>query len=125
MPRRRFTVCKVICFDEQKISALKKQLPPSKELESAARRHKALGHPVRQAIVHVLGIDACCVCDLANILGKPVSTVSQHLRDLMSAGFLRSRQDGKLVFYFLAPEALGPTQGKGLVVVEAAKATET
>ena len=112
---------KVVCFNEKKIAAPKKQLPSRDELESAARRYKVVGHPARQAILHVLSIDDCCVCDLANILGKPVSTVSQHLRMLMSAGFLRSRQEGKLVFYSLVPEALRKNQEGEPAALAAAK----
>ena len=99
---RPFKRCTVVCFNEHKIAALKKQLPSEKELQGAARRHKVLGHPARQAILHVLSIDACCVCDIAEVLGKPVSTVSQHLRTLVSEGLLDYRQEGKLVFYSLS-----------------------
>ena len=99
-----FRVCKVVCWNEQKIRAMKTRLPDEATLKAAARRHKALGHPARQAIVHVLGISECCVCDLANILDKPVSTVSQHLGLMMTEGLLSSRQQGKLVFYSLAPQ---------------------
>ena len=108
--KRQLTTCNVICFNEKKISALKKKLPSRSNLESVARNYKVLGHPARQAILHVLSIDECCVCDLANILEKPGSTVSQHLRMLMSAGFLRSRQEGKLVFYSLESEMLPKNQ---------------
>jgi len=125
MRKRQFTICKVVCFNEKKISALKKQVPSKGELDSAARRHKVLGHPARQAILHVLNIDECCVCDLANILEKPVSTVSQHLRMLMSAGFLRSRQEGKLVFYSLESEMLPKNQERALAAISATKVTET
>ena len=106
MGKRRLTTCKIVCFNKEKISALKKKLPSKSKLESAARSYKVLGHPARQAILHVLSLDECCVCDLANILKKPVSTVSQHLRMLMSAGFLSSRQEGKLVFYSLDSKML-------------------
>jgi len=98
-----FAICKVVCFNKKKIEALRKRIPPISDIESAARRHKVLGHPARQAIICVLDLDECCVCDLANILEKPVSTVSQHLRMLMSSGLLKSRQEGKLVFYSLVP----------------------
>ena len=101
---RPFRSCTVVCFNDKKIAALKEQLPAEKTLREYARRHKVLGHPVRQAILHILSIDECCVCDVAEVLGKPVSTVSQHLRTLMSEGFLDYRQEGKLVFYSLAPE---------------------
>lgn len=103
MPSKRLLPsCRIVCFNERKIAELRKQLPTDEVLKHEARRHKALGHPTRQAIVHVLVISECCVCDLANILGKPVSTVSQHLSLLMSEGILSSLQKGKLVFYSLA-----------------------
>ena len=104
MPGRRLPRCKVVCFQEHKIAALQRQLPAPGKLLAEARRHKVLGHPARLAILHLLALDECCVCDLANILGKPVSTVSQHLQGLSSAGFIRSRPEGKLVFYSPVPE---------------------
>jgi len=97
-------VCRVVCFNEEKVRALEARLPAAGELEAAARRHKALGHPGRMAILHVLAMEECCVCDLANVLRQPVSTVSQNLRILRAAGLVRSRQEGKLVFCSLAPE---------------------
>ena len=125
MGKRRLTRCKVVCFNEKKIAAFKKKLPSKSRLELAARSHKVLGHPTRQAILHVLSMDQCCVCDLANILEKPVSTVSQHLRMLMSAGFLRLRQEGKLVFYSLESEMLPKNQVRTLAAISAAKVTKT
>jgi len=101
MRKARLATCKVICFNESKIQAIKKQLPSESQLEDVAQYHKMLGHPTRQAILHVLSMDECCVCDLANILDKPVPTVSQHLRLLVSGGILCSNQEGKLVFYSL------------------------
>lgn len=105
MAARSFRICKMICFNKEKIASLKNRLPGDNELKSSAGRHKALGHPRRLAILHVLSMDECCVCDLANILDKPVSTVSQHLRTLAAEGFLHSRQEGKLVFYSLTANA--------------------
>jgi len=102
MHRRRLTICKVVCFNEKKIAALHKKLPSRSKPESAAHRYTAPGHPARHAILHVLSLDECCVCDLANVLGRPVSTVSQRLRMFMSAEFPLSRQEGKPVFYMSA-----------------------
>ncbi|MFN2288283.1 MAG: ArsR/SmtB family transcription factor [Chromatocurvus sp.] len=112
--KRPFKRCTVVCFNEDKIATLKKQLPSEKDLRASARRHKVLGHPARQAILHLLGIDECCVCDIAEVLGKPVSTVSQHLRMLVSEGVLEYRQEGKLVFYYLAQDASGVVDQKNL-----------
>jgi DNA-binding transcriptional ArsR family regulator len=105
MKQDAFKSCSVVCFNKDKIAALKKQLPAEKELRTSAQRHKALGHPARLAILHILSIDECCVCDVAEVLGKPVSTVSQHLKTLMSEGLLDYRQEGKLIFYSLTDRA--------------------
>ncbi len=105
MEKRPFKSCTVVCFNKEKIAGLKKQLPTHKELQASARHHKALGHPARLAILHILSLDECCVCDVADVLEKPVSTVSQHLKTLMFEALLDYRQEGKLIFYSLTDEA--------------------
>ncbi len=97
-----------MCFNEAKIAALRDSVPTESELAATAARNKALAHPARLAVLAVLAMDACCVCDLANVLGLPLSTLSQHLKTLRTAGLVQSRQEGKLVFYSLA-EACPPT----------------
>jgi DNA-binding transcriptional ArsR family regulator len=42
-----------------------------------------------------------CVCDVAHILGMSVQAVSHHLRLLRALRLVRSRREGKLVFYSL------------------------
>lgn len=97
--------CRSVCFNAEKIGMLRKKLQPMNSQKEEAGRYKALGHPARLAIVRLLELETCCVCDLANILDMPVSTVSQHLRVLATAGLLESRQQGKLVFYYLPQHA--------------------
>lgn len=108
MPRRAPPICEdlpaVICFNQQKVQNLRDTLPSAEQLADEAERLKALAHPGRLAILHVLEDDECCVCDLAHTLRTPVSTTSQNLRRLRRAGLVTSRQDGKLVFYALTDE---------------------
>lgn len=99
--REGSTSCRVVCFNEAKITDLRGALPPSEPLGKAAARNKAMGHPARLSVLFVLGEEACCVCDLANVLELPLSTLSQHLRTLRGVGLISSRQEGKLVFYSL------------------------
>jgi DNA-binding transcriptional ArsR family regulator len=105
-----FKSCSVVCFNAEKILALKNQLPGADLLRTFAQQCKAMGHPARLAILHVLSIEDCCVCDVAEVLGKPVSTVSQHLRLLMSEGLLDHRQEGKLVIYTLTDDGRAAVQ---------------
>ena len=95
---------KVICFNERKVAHLRDALPCEDSLEQDAERFKALAHPGRLAVLHVLEDDECCVCDLAHTLRQPISTASQHLRRLHRAGLVTSRKEGKLVFYAVTDE---------------------
>lgn len=62
---------------------------------------KALGHPIRLAIVEALRDGERCVCEIAEEVASERSNVSRHLALLVSAGVLSSRKDGLMVFYNL------------------------
>ena len=62
---------------------------------------KAVGHPLRVAVVDFLKDGEKCVCDIAEHVGSERSNVSRHLAVMLKAGILRSRKDGLMVFYEL------------------------
>jgi DNA-binding transcriptional ArsR family regulator len=95
-------VCSVYVFDRKKVAAMRKSLPKNPRLEGMTSAFKAMAHQSRLTIIHILARRECCVCEIAEILGQPVSTVSQHLRVLKTARLVKSRQEGKLVHYSLA-----------------------
>jgi predicted transcriptional regulator len=62
----------------------------TKEQEQTARFAKALGHPVRIAILELLNSQACCYHgDMADELPIAKSTLSQHLKELKDAGLIQ------------------------------------
>lgn len=97
---------KVQCFNDSKVRLLRAGLCRVEEHARLARQFKALGHPLRLAIIELLSVEECCVCDLANVLEQPVSTLSQHLKTLRLAGLVRSRQSGRFVHYSLSEPGL-------------------
>lgn len=63
----------------------------TKEQEQTARFAKALGHPVRIAILELLNSQACCYHgDMAEELPIAKSTLSQHLKELKDAELIKS-----------------------------------
>jgi DNA-binding transcriptional ArsR family regulator len=62
---------------------------------------KAVGHPLRVAVVDFLKDGEKCVCEIAEHIGSERSNVSRHLAVMLKAGVLRSRKDGLMVFYEL------------------------
>lgn len=69
--------------------------------EARARVIKAMAHPTRLFIVEELSKDERCVCDLTEMVGADVSTVSKHLSLLKSAGIVEDDKRGTQVFYSL------------------------
>ena len=60
------------------------------EQEQTARFAKALGHPVRIAILGLLSSQSCCYHgDMAEELPIAKSTLSQHLNELKEAGLIQ------------------------------------
>jgi len=70
-------------------------------MEARARVMKALAHPSRLFIVDELSRGERCVCDLTEMIGADVSTVSKHLTVLKKAGLLMDEKRGVQVFYRL------------------------
>jgi ArsR family transcriptional regulator len=69
--------------------------------EVRARIIKALGHPTRLFIVDEISKRERCVCDLTEMVGADISTVSKHLSILKGAGLVIDEKRGNQVFYSL------------------------
>ena len=66
---------------------------------------KALGHPARIAILDFISKQNACICgDIVNELPLAQSTVSQHLKELKSAGLIQGTISGKSVCYCINTE---------------------
>lgn len=62
---------------------------------------KALAHPSRLAIADALQEGEQCVCDLRELVGADLSTVSKHLTVMRAAGLLEMEKRGLNVYYRL------------------------
>jgi ArsR family transcriptional regulator len=69
--------------------------------EKQAEIAKAIGHPLRVAIVDFLRDGEQCVCDIAEHVGSERSNVSRHLSVMVKAGLLEYYKDGLKVMYRL------------------------
>jgi ArsR family transcriptional regulator len=61
-----------------------------------------MAHPARLFIVDELSKNGeRCVCDLTEMIGTDISTVSRHLSQLKEAGIVEVEKRGQMVFYRL------------------------
>lgn len=77
------------------------QLPPEEELEELAHFFKVFGEVSRVRILSALYVKELCVCDLVDILDMNQSAVSHQLRVLRAAKIVKTRKEGKHVYYSL------------------------
>jgi len=75
--------------------------PTQTRFRARAQVFKALGHPTRLFMVNELARGERCVCELTEMVGADMSTVSKHLAILKQAGILEDEKRGSQVFYSL------------------------
>lgn len=77
----------------------------TEEQERLARFAKAMGHPVRMAILQFLASqESCFFGDIHEVLPIAKATVSQHLKELKEAGLIQGEIETPKVKYCLNKE---------------------
>jgi len=69
--------------------------------EVRAQVLKALAHPTRLFMAEELSRGERCVCNLTDMVGADMSTVSKHLAVMKRAGIVADDKRGSQVFYSL------------------------
>ena len=77
-----------------------------RRLEARAKVLKAMAHPSRLLIIEELEKGERCVCELTDLIGADMSTVSRHLSLLRNAGLIADRREGVKIFYTLRTPCL-------------------
>ena len=71
------------------------------QYEARAKIIKAIGHSTRLFMLQELSKGERCVCELTEMVGADISTVSKHLTVLKNAGIVSDEKRGSQVFYTL------------------------
>jgi len=72
----------------------------TEEQNHLATALKALAHPARISILEQIIHSKACICgDLAEELGLAQATISQHLKELKTAGIIKGTIEGVSVCY--------------------------
>jgi len=67
---------------------------------------KVLSDEVRLKIVYLLSKNELCVCELMEALNMSQSRISNHLRILRDTKIIKSKREGKWIFYSLAKNTI-------------------
>ncbi|MBQ7741113.1 MAG: winged helix-turn-helix transcriptional regulator [Eubacterium sp.] len=93
-------------------------LPDETTLYDLSELFKTFGDSTRIKILFVLFESEVCVCDLAEALGVTQSAISHQLRILKQNKLVKSRRDGKSVYYSLADSHVRTIIAQGLEHVQ-------
>ncbi len=87
---------------EDLLKIVNETMPEETELYDLAELFKVFGDSTRIRILFVLFEAEVCVCDLAQALNMTQSAISHQLRILKQNKLVKSRREGKSIFYSLA-----------------------
>lgn len=77
----------------------------SEQQKRIARYAKAMGHPIRIYVLELLSKQSCCYSgDLSDILPIAKSTLSQHLKELKTAGLIQGEIEAPRIKYCINKE---------------------
>ena len=93
--------CDVIHLHPARVAELRAVLIGPEAVTDLAETFRTLGDPTRVRILDALSHGELCVCDLAALVRLSESAVSHQLRLLRSLRLVRTRREGRMVFYAL------------------------
>ena len=106
--------CIETIIDEEKVKQAQQSLLDGLPATHLAAIFKALADPTRVRIVSILTHTELCVCDLAATLGMTQSAVSHQLSLMREMRVVKSRKEGRMVYYTLDDEHIRDLFQRGL-----------
>ena len=106
--------CDFIHAHEDIVEKVRGTMPGEDTLYDLTELFRIFGDSTRVRILYVLFESEMCVCDIAALLGMTQSAISHQLRALKGARLVKSRREGKTVFYSLADDHVKAIINQGL-----------
>ena len=89
-------------------------LPSEIDLKDVAELYKLCSDYSRVRILYLLAERKLCVCDLTELMDINQAAISNHLRLLRNGKLVKSRREGKNVYYSLADSHVATILRNGL-----------
>ena len=96
--------CEEYCTHDDVLKKVLEGMPEVEELYDLAELFKVFGDTTRIRILYGLFESEMCVCDIAEMLSLTPSAISHQLKLLKQFKLVKSRRDGKTIYYALADD---------------------
>lgn len=100
MSRNKYC-CDCNIIHAEVVNSVQNSMLSSEDFSQISNYFKALGDSTRIRIIWALYNSEMCVCDLSNLLNMSISSISHQLRGLKINKLIKSRRNGKSIYYSL------------------------
>ena len=94
--------CDYIHVHQDIVQKVTEEMPNEDTLFDLSELFKIFGDSTRIRILYCLFASEMCVCDIATLLSMTQSAISHQLSALKKSKLVKSRREGKTMFYSLA-----------------------
>jgi len=102
--QKKEETCECEIIHEDIVKKVKDTFPKDEMIFDLADFYKIFGDTTRVKILYALDKSELCVCDISALLEMTVSAVSHQLKILRDSNLVKTRREGKVVYYSLADE---------------------
>ena len=110
--------CDFIHAHEEIVEKVRREMPGEDTLYDLCELFRIFGDSTRIRILYVLFEAEMCVCDIAALLGMTQSAISHQLNILKRNKLVKSRREGKSMFYSLADDHVRTIVSQGMEHIE-------
>ena len=96
--------CEGEIIHEAVVKAVRKTFPKDELIFDLADFYKIFGDTTRVKILYALDKSELCVCDISALLGMSVSAVSHQLKILRDSNLVKTKREGKVIYYSLSDD---------------------
>ncbi len=97
-------ICKNTKSTKNELCNIHNNIPNDKKIYDLAELFKLFGDSTRIKIIYTIYKRQLCVHDIATVINMTQSSVSHQLKNLKQARLVKSRKEGKEVYYTLDDE---------------------
>ena len=96
--------CEVTLIHEDNVKKTINELPDDELIADLSDMFKIFGDQTRVKILMALESGELCVCDIAAVMNMSQSAISHQLRVLKQSNTVKTRRQGKVVYYSISDD---------------------
>ena len=96
--------CEVTLIHENNVKKAINELPDDELIADLSDMFKIFGDQTRVKILMALESGELCVCDIAAVMNMSQSAISHQLRVLKQSNIVKTRRQGKVVYYSISDD---------------------